>query len=155
MRLLLPLAGLVACANTPEVSPFEGPDGVTTVVTDQDEVMWIATYLRVKNAPGPGKRFGDHADAVGNDLFENPRPGWLGSSFRNVGKLNWWTLSAWESQDDMLAWVVSEPHISAMVDFSDVAAEGTNRTVWLPAEDGVLDWDTALELLDDPDTVLP
>lgn len=142
---------LAGCSQEPEIQPFQGPDGVATLETEADEVLWIVTHLRVRNAPGPGGRFGDHANAVGNDLYDNPRPGWLGASFRNIGRLDWWTMTAWESEEAMLDWVVSEPHASAMAAFTDVATSGENRWEVRPTADGVLDWDTALVLLEDPD----
>lgn len=142
---------MAACSSSPETTPFEGRDGAITLETEVDEVLWIVTHLRVRNAPGPGGRFGDHANAVGNDMFENPRAGWLGASFRNVGKLDWWTLTAWESEESMLQWVVSEPHASAMSAFTDVAAAGENSWSWRPTSEGVMDWDAALALLENPD----
>lgn len=141
----------LGCSQQPEVQPFEGPEGVVGLETDAEEVLWIVTHLRVRNAPGPGGRFGELATAVGNDLYETPRQGWLGASFRNVGRLDWWTMTAWESEEDMLAWIGSEHHATAMREFTDVASAGENVWIRKPASAGVLGWDEALEALEEPD----
>ena len=52
----LMLAMLTACTPAPVETPFEGPLGVTTLETSQTEVLVAMTHLRVRNAPGPGKR---------------------------------------------------------------------------------------------------
>lgn len=146
------LFALLACNPTPEVMPFQGPDGVTTLETDNEEVLVGMTHLRVRNAPGPGRRFGDHADAVANHLYDTTPEGWLGASFRNVGKLDWWTLTVWESEEAMLDFILSEPHASAMTDLGDISAAAESRSEWLPVEDGVPSWETVLEKLEtDPD----
>ncbi|MCB9678063.1 MAG: DUF3291 domain-containing protein [Alphaproteobacteria bacterium] len=145
---------LGACTPEPEISPFEGPDGVLEVVTDQEQVLVATTHLRVKNAPGPGRRFGDHADAVGNWLYETRPDGWLGAGFRNVGRLDWWTLTVWESEEAMRAFVASEPHLSAMRDIAEVSAGAEARSEWMAAEDAPPDWDHIVERLEaDPQIV--
>ncbi|MCA9568988.1 MAG: hypothetical protein KC656_14160 [Myxococcales bacterium] len=150
MRTLFLLL-LVGCSKSPEIQPFQGPDGVEGLETGVDEVLWVVTHLRVRNAPGPGGRFGELANTIGNDLFENPREGWLGASFRNIGRLDWWTLTAWESEEAMNAWVVSPDHATAMAEFTEIAVSGENKWIRRPASEGVMDWDTALLALEQPD----
>jgi hypothetical protein len=154
MRFVVATLALAACTPAPEVSPFEGPDGVTTLQTTQPEVLVAMTHLRVRNAPGPGRQFGEHANAIGNHLYETKPDGWLGASFRNVGRLDWWTLTVWESEEAMLAFVVSEPHVSAMIDIDVVSAGAESRTEWMAVEDAPPSWDLVVERLEtDPQTV--
>ena len=139
---------LFACSPSVEIAPFAGPDGATTVVTDQAQVLVATTHLQVRNAPGPGGRFGDHADAVANHLYDTNPDGWLGSGFRNEGQLHWWTLSVWESEEAMNAFVVSEPHVSAMAALTDVAVAAWSRAEWMPPEDAPPSWERIVEQLE-------
>lgn len=141
----------VVAGCSPEVveGAFEGPgiDPETGAMNVEGDLLLALTHLQVKNAPGPGKTFGDHANAVGTYLFTEEPPGWLGAGFRNVGKLNWWTMTVWTDEDAELDFVVSEPHASAMLDFADIVVGGESRSVVLPASELPMDWDGALDLL--------
>jgi len=139
---------LIACSPSVEILPFAGPDGTSTVVTDRTEVLVATTHLQVRNAPGPGRRFGDHADAVATHLYDNQPEGWLGSGFRNKGQLHWWTLSVWESEEAMNAFVLSEPHVTAMSALTDVAAAAWSRAEWMPTEDAPPSWESIVERLE-------
>lgn len=157
MRWTMVLA-MVGCATPePEESPLAGPgfDEVTGVATFEQDTVYVGlTHLQVRNAPGPGSTFGAHADAVGNHLFVDQPEGWLGAAFRNVGRLNWWTITVWEDEVAMLEFVISEPHASAMADFGDIVVGGESRSLEMPASEIPLSWDRALEmLLDQPDFV--
>ncbi|MEQ1502256.1 MAG: hypothetical protein ABMB14_08490 [Myxococcota bacterium] len=139
----------------PEVQAFAGPgwdDATAALVAPQDEYLVGITHLRVINWPGPGKRFGEHAEAVANYLYDEEPEGWVGASFRNVGKLEWWTLTVWESEEAQTAFVLGDVHAAAMADLSDVAKGAESRSLWVPAADIPPDWDTALDwLADDTD----
>ena len=145
------IAVLIAgCAEKePEVQPFSGPgyDAELGLLEPQEEYLVGLTHLRVTNLPGPGKRFGEHAGAVADWLYENEPEGWVGASFRNVGKLDWWTLTVWESEEAQLAFVVSDVHAAAMGDLDTVARGAESRSLWVPADQVPPDWDTALEWL--------
>ena len=146
---------LVACTPKVEEGPLEGP-GVEgdRIVVEAEELLVGLTHLQVRNAPGPGKRFGDLADAIGTHLFENEPAGWVGAAFRNEGKLNWWTMTVWESEEALMDFVVSPVHAEAMGAFDDVSVGGETRSLWLPTEELPMSWDRALRLLkEDPDTV--
>ena len=134
-----------------EISPFEGPgyDAETGLISPQDEYLVGLTHLRVRNLPGPGKRFGEHADAVATWLFENEPEGWVGASFRNVGKLDWWTMTVWESEEAQIAFIMSDVHADAMGALSDVARGAESRSLWVPAAEVPPDWDVALDWLAD------
>lgn len=144
--LAIPL--VVGCTPEPEVMPFAGPDGAQTVESDQDEVLVAMTHLRVRNLPGPGARFDDHANAIADHLYETTPDGWLGASFRNVGKLDWWTVTVWESEEAMMDFVVSEPHLSAMADLGTVAKAARSRHEWMAPDDAPPPWDAIVEELE-------
>lgn len=143
----LVFALLAACTPEAEVLPFQGPAGTTTLETTQTEVLVGMTHLRVRNLPGPGKRFGEHANAVAGWLYDNEPEGWLGASFRNVGQLDWWTMTVWESEEAMLAFVLSDVHLAAMADLENVSASAESRHEWMPAEAGPPSWDHVIEQL--------
>lgn len=151
MRTLLPLIALsAACAQAPEEVPLAGPgfaEDSGAFLGEAARYLVGLTHLQVKNQPGPGGRFGEHADAVGNHLFEEEPEGWLGAGFRNVGRLQWWTMTVWEDEDALLQFVVSEPHLSAMVDIDEVSAGAVSRSLWLDRDQLPLAWPDALELL--------
>lgn len=152
------VTSLLACTTPePEETPLEGPgfDEATGEFIGEGETFVVAlSHLQVKNRPSPGGRFGDHAEACGNDLFDSEPPGWLGAAFRNVGRLDWWTMTVWADERSMLEWVVSEPHSAAMRDFSQVAAGGEFKNFEVTAEELPMSWDRAMwELFEAPDTV--
>lgn len=148
MALLL----VVVAGCSPEVveGALEGPgfDAETGGITaDGDSFLVALTHLQVRNWPKPGKIFGDHASAVGEYLFTEEPEGWLGAAFRNVGLLNWWTMTVWTSEEAELAFVVSEPHASAMLDFGDIVVGGESVSQWMTVDELPLDWDAALDML--------
>ena len=143
---------LVAC-NQPEETAFEGPgyDADLGPTVAQDTYILALTELHVKNAPGPGGLFGDHASAVGGYLYDpaNEVPGFVGGSFRNIGQLNWWTMTVWTDEESMLDFVVSEPHASAMADLTNVARSARSTDLEIRADQLPMTWDVALPMLDD------
>jgi hypothetical protein len=152
MRTLL-VVGLMACAPEPEVMELTGPgfDGGELIEAREAGYVVGLTELHVKNAPGPGGRFGELTEAVVDQMFPpdgelGEVPGWVGTSFRNIGVLHWWTMTVWEDRDAMLAFVVSAPHVAAMTEIGDVAAAATSLHLEVEA-DALPDWDEALALL--------
>jgi len=145
---LLPVL-LVACGPRVEEGELEGPgvDEEGRITVDADELLVGLTHLQVKNAPKPGKRFGELAEAIGNHLFDTEPEGWVGAAFRNEGRLNWWTMTVWESEEALMDFVVSEPHVTAMAEMGDISVGGETRTLWLPTEELPVEWDRALDLL--------
>lgn len=138
------------CAPEVVEGPLEGPgfDAETGALALEGESFLVAlTHLQVKNAPKPGKTFGDHANAVGEHLFTTEPEGWVGAAFRNVGRLNWWTMTVWTTEEAELAFVVSEPHASAMLDFPQIVVGGESVSLWVPADELPMAWDTALDTL--------
>jgi hypothetical protein len=150
--LCLSLLSAAACNPEPETAPFEGPGWdaeAGALIEPQEEYLVGLTHLRVRNAPGPGKRFGEHAEAVATWLFEHEPEGWVGAGFRNVGKLDWWTMTVWESEEAQLEFVVGDVHAQAMAELSEVAKSAESLSLWVPAEEVPLEWDRALQLLAD------
>lgn len=143
---------LLAC-TTPEPveTPFEGP-GLDTesgqLVAQEEPFVVGLTELHVKNAPAPGEKFGDHAQAIGEYLFKEQPPGFVGGSFRNVGQLEWWTMTVWTDEDAMMEFVLSEPHVNAMADLSVVSKAARSTHVSVPAGGEAPTWDWALDTLE-------
>lgn len=153
MRWMTVLAALcLACSPEPEISPFEGPgfDSEANALKSAKDSPYVValTWLQVKNAPGPGGRFGEHANAAGTSLFEEGLEGFVGVSFRNIGRLNWWTMTVWEDEASMAAWVYSGVHLEAIEAFPDVAANARKAVVERDADEVPMDWDEALSILD-------
>ncbi len=150
MRVLAVLLSLSACAPAIEADLLEGPGyEAGKLAAEPEGTLWVGlTYLRVKNAPGPGKTFGDHAGAIGEHLLgPNPPEGVVGTAFRNEGRLRWWTWSVWESEEAMLAFVTDELHLAAMADFLDVTAAAKSTRFAVAADEVPATWDDALDVL--------
>jgi hypothetical protein len=152
MRVWL-MVGLVACTPEVEVMELTGPgfDGGALIEAREAGYVVGLTELHVKNAPGPGGRFGELTEAVVDPMFPadgglGEVPGWVGTSFRNVGRLSWWTMTVWEDRDAMLGFVASEAHVAAMMEIGDVAVAATSLHLEANA-DALPDWDEALDLL--------
>lgn len=152
MFRFVPVFALVACADpVPVETPFEGPgyDEDTKLLVTQDRPFVVAlTELHVKNAPGPGKRFGAHAEAVGEHLYGDEPPGFVGGSFRNVGRLQWWTLSVWTDEASMTDFVLSEPHVSAMTELAELSTAARSTHTDFESGGAPPSWAWALDTLD-------
>jgi len=157
---MLVALSLLACAEPdPVETPFEGPgydEEAGTLLVEQDTYLLGLTELYVKNAPGPGGLFGDHANAIGTYLYsgETEIPGFVGGRFRNVGTLKWWTLTVWTDEASMMDFVLSEPHVSAMIDLSTVASDARSTHLEITADDIPVEWDDALAVLESVDWVV-
>jgi hypothetical protein len=147
----LALLAAAACTPEPEIRPFAGPgwDDATGLVAPQAEYLVGLTHLRVRNLPGPGKRFGEHAEAITDWLYDEEPEGWVGASFRNVGRLEWWTMTVWESEEAQLTFIVGDVHGAAMADLSTMAKGAESRSLWMTADEIPPSWDEALDLLAD------
>jgi hypothetical protein len=154
MSRLLPLLLLLGCAEPePEISIFEGPmfDANTGLKTDISGPVIVAlTELHVRNQPGPGKQFGDHANRIGEYLYgsEPPVPGFIGGSFRNIGKLQQWTMSVWTDEASMVAFILSEPHLGAMAVVDEVSTFAKSTHIEVDPSELPFTWDRALDELE-------
>ena len=151
-RIVFAALFLVACGpKEPVETPFEGPgfDVATGRLVAQDAPFVVGlTELHVKNAPGPGKRFGEHAEAVGAYVYGDEPEGFVGGSFRNVGKLEWWTMTVWTSEEAMTAFILSDVHVDAMMSLTDVAAAARSTHVEIEAGGSPPTWEWALAELE-------
>jgi hypothetical protein len=157
MLRILGLVVVVGC-QTPEAEEgvFEGPgfDPSTGLIEPVDGPLLVAlTELHVRNAPGPGRRFGEHAQAIGEHLYgsQPPIPGFIGGSFRNVGQLQNWTMTVWRDEASMLAFVVSEPHVLAMGDTAEVSVRARSTHLEISPDELPYEWDVALPILEAED----
>jgi hypothetical protein len=146
--MCLALLGSFACSPQPEVRPFEGPgvddDGELLAPHDGEYAVGV-TFLHVKNAVGPGQRFGDLTQRIGEYLLgDDPPEGFVGVSFRNVGRLQWWTLTVWEDQASMYGFVASPLHLEAVAITPEVSQDYFVSHRLAPAEEVPPSWDDAL-----------
>ncbi|MEQ1571869.1 MAG: hypothetical protein ABMA64_39950 [Myxococcota bacterium] len=153
------VAVVLAGCGEPEVveTPFEGPgfDAATGRLVAQDTPFVVGlTELHVKNAPGPGKAFGEHANAVGEHVYADEPAGFVGGSFRNVGKLQWWTMTVWTDEASMNDFVLSSPHANAMADLGRVSSAARSTHVTFDAGGAPPSWDWALDELEGVDWLI-
>jgi heme-degrading monooxygenase HmoA len=117
---LVGLAGLSGCALE---QPFEGPGyvlGEGLVGEPRDTYIAATTDLILGDAPGAQAAFDTHVAAMKEAIVD--QPGFVGMSLGTVIFGNSQrTLTVWESEEAMLAWVVSDTHAAAMEAF---AADG-------------------------------
>ena len=149
MRAGMMVLVLAGCAPEINESPLEGPgfDAEGRLVAEGETFVVGLTHLQVKNAPGPGATFGEHANAVGEHLYAEEPEGWLGAAFRNEGQLRWWTMTVWEDEQALLDFVHSEPHAAAMEVFSDIVVGGVSTDLEVTAEDLPMSWETGMATL--------
>lgn len=146
--LLLTL--LAGCRPAPEEGAFEGPGWSEEegFLVEADQLLVGLTYLQVRNAPEPGNRFGELANTIGEGIYASEPEGWVGAAFRNQGKLHWWTMTVWESEEAMVDWMVSEHHGQAMQEIGDVAIRAKSTNVWRPVDELPMSWDEATSIID-------
>jgi len=144
-----------ASPNGDVAQPFEGPgfslaDGLTAAVPDSGEFIVAATRLVVADGDEPIALFNDHMTALLAALAEGP-PGLVGFSVRQnlFSRGGYRTMSVWESQDAMWAFVLSDAHFAAVEDADRIGAEGTKVVQYtIPATELPPRWDTVIEKTD-------
>ena len=114
--------------------PFEGPgwsdeSGITLELEEGQRVFVGATHLDVKNTNEAQTLFDDRMAKLREVLPE--QKGLIGYSLRqNVfNNDRYMTVSVWRSEEEMLAWVVSDAHSAAIVDFATLGEKGIT-TAW-------------------------
>lgn len=139
---------LLACALS---RPFEGPgfdDGA--FVSDHPGPFWVAaTYAR--SARGQNAPFQDHVGAIDAEIAE--ADGLVGYALRGeIGGRDNWTMSIWESEEELYAFVASPAHLAAMGE-ADLLLEDSAFTHWTEADGSALPptWEEALDRLDQAD----
>jgi heme-degrading monooxygenase HmoA len=106
----------------------------------------VATHTRV--AKGERRAFGDHVDAIKTQL--DGQPGFIGQSLRaNMPGRERWTMTVWEDEASMLAFVVSDAHLAAMGQSTTVIDGVYSAAWWVDAEELPVSWSDAVEKLNE------
>ncbi len=145
---------VVTAAACDIAQPFEGPgyslnDGLTT---DAEGPFTVGTTLLLLNdEEGAQKHFDENMDAILAVIDD--QKGLVGKSLgQGIGKPGYRTLTAWESEEDMLNWVASDVHGKAMSEMADFT-EGGKIASWTMTREELEaappSWDDAKQRLDD------
>jgi heme-degrading monooxygenase HmoA len=150
MRALVLSAALPLFAACGDIAqPFEGPGFKNGEVTTKAEGPFLAatTHLILEDGDEAQKAFDENMEAINAVLLD--QPGLVGVSL--AGKpftREYRTLSVWETEEAMLAWVTSEAHATAMADVGDKMVLGRG-THWSIEKDQMPPaWDDAKQRLD-------
>lgn len=132
--------------------PFEGPGFSISgeVLTDAPGPFIAATTLLTLNEGSEAQTAFDGFSAAMNEELPTA-PGLVGKSLAQ-GPDGYRTLSVWETEEDMLAWVVSEVHADAMSGMVDHTKGGATVSYTLTRDDleaGAPSWDDAKARLDE------
>jgi len=134
--------------------PFEGPGftldaGLTAQVPDSGVFVVGATRLVVADGDEPMSLFNERMPDIAAAIEAAP-PGLVGYSLRqNLFSREYRTVSVWESQDAMWAFVLSDAHFAAIEDADRIQAEGS-RVVQFTVSPEELPprWDMVIEKTD-------
>lgn len=146
--ILVPTFLTTGCALE---QPFSGPgyDNGALTTDAAGPFIVVATHLDVKDDADADAAFSAHMEALQKALPE--QPGLVGSALSGVPLSNdeQRTLSAWESEEAMLAWVVSDVHAKAMQDMA-TRSEGGRTVSWTLTRDEMPPtWEDARKRLDE------
>jgi len=131
--------------------PFEGPGIEDGALKDPREGAYLVSTTRIALADTneAGEAFSSHMEKLQAALPD--QPGVVGWSFAFTPFTNdeYRTLAIWESEEAMLAWVVSDVHAAAMGDFAEHGyAEAGETTTWEASADELPPtWEQAREHL--------
>ena len=136
----LPMA---ACSVS---SGFSGP-GYDGALTTDAEGPFVAVVTHTRPAKGERKAFGDHVDGIMDQL--DTQPGYIGGALRaRVMGSERWTLTVWEDEESMHAFVLEGAHRQAL-ETSGTVIDGVRSAMWtLSSEEVPPSWDEALSHLD-------
>jgi heme-degrading monooxygenase HmoA len=133
--------------------PFEGPGIEDGALKEPREGTYIVSTTRIALADTneAGDAFATHMENLQKALPDHE--GVVGWSFSFVPFTNdeYRTLAIWESEEAMLAWVLSDVHTTAMADFAEHGyAEAGETTAWEATADELPPtWAEARERLDE------
>lgn len=127
-------------------APFSGPGWDGELLTEA-EGPFIAAVTHTRAAKGAGRDFDRHVDAV-LDQMEG-QPGFIGGSLRGriLGR-EAWTMTVWEDEASLGAFVGSGAHLEAMVDASTVIEGVWSATYPVTREEMPPSWSRALDELE-------
>ncbi len=144
------IAGLVLLSGYTLATPFRGPlkddpCGVAERLGSGTVIVGL-TSVELKADRALEDAFWKHTGLVVADLTN--RPGFLGYSIRRelFGRRGW-TLTVWESEGAMDAFVQSRVHREAMQAGRSALFSAEFNRVEIPVSEIPLSWDRALELL--------
>lgn len=134
---------LAGCAIS---QPFSGPGWDGELITDA-EGPFVTAVTHTRAAKGAGKEFDRHVDAVLDQMEE--QPGFIGGSLRGriIGR-EAWTMTVWEDEASLGAFVGGGAHLEAMVDASSVVDGVWSVTYSVTREEMPPSWSHALDELE-------
>lgn len=133
------------------MGPPQGPavDPQTQQINPPAGAVVATTYLAIKPDEQAGQRFGQVVGPVIQDL--GARQGLLGITTSNSTACNTArTLTVWESEAAMMAFVTGDAHAAAMQATADISRGGSVTMTWTHAG-GELTWQSAAARLEDHD----
>jgi quinol monooxygenase YgiN len=129
-------------------SPFVGPGFSDGEYTSDHEGPFVVAVTYARQARGEGEAFADHVDAIEEQMQRSE--GIVGYSLRGdlVGRDNW-TMSIWESEPALLAFVTREAHGDAMIE-ADTVLEDSEFTHWVETDPEAMPptWEQGLDYLE-------
>lgn len=148
-----PFAGCAATklASDQQLDPAQGPavDPQTGAVSVPAGAIVSTTYLTLKPDDAAYQRFGQLIDPVIGTLQQSP--GLLAvSTGGSMACRELRTLTVWESEAAMMAFVMSDAHMAAMMATGEIS-RGQSRTMSWTAQAGALSWEQAIARFTDHD----
>lgn len=141
---LVALSALAAGCTV--ASPMTGPgwDGDALLTDAEGPFVAVATHTRI--AKGEGAAFDDHVDAITAQL--DGQEGFVARSLRaKLPGRERWTLTVWEDEESLAAFVVGGAHADAMGDSATVI-EGLYSVSWTVEPDAMpIEWGDVLDRL--------
>ncbi|MEQ1501524.1 MAG: antibiotic biosynthesis monooxygenase [Myxococcota bacterium] len=139
IQIVFSTALVAGCAIA---QPFEGPGYADGVLTSDAEGPFVAAATHTRAKIGAGNAFDAQLDAILDQL--DAQPGLVGLSLRGeiLGR-DKWTLTVWETEEDLAGFVTSDAHLEAMGQ-ADALVDAVYSATWSttevpPSWDEVLD----------------
>lgn len=128
-------------------SEFIGPGFEEGTYISKYAGPFLVAVTHARSASGQSAAFGDHVEAIEQQIATSD--GLIGYSLRGdiPGRDNW-TLSIWESEEDMVEFMTTGAHLAAMGDAGTVLEEG-HFEWWEEADPAAMPpvWSEALDRL--------
>ncbi len=110
-----------------------------------------STYLRLPHTDEGTATFGQLIGPIIGELMA-PAPGLLGVSFSNSTSCNTArTMTAWESEDAMMNFVLGEAHLNAIQRTGEVSRGGSLTGQWMASDLEDFKWETVIDNFKDHD----
>lgn len=145
--MVFAVVAVVFASGCEIAQPFAGPGFKDGKVTSKAAGPFMAstTLLQLEDTNEASDTFNKHMTILQEKL--KTQPGLIGLSLAFTpldNKAGYRTLTVWESEDAMFAWVASDEHAAAMQEMADLAAGGA-VAAWELKKDDVIPptWDDA------------